>query len=84
MAPASAMERETISAALALLVIVAAAVPLLRVLLLSVGRLAAALLAATCDEGRQAIDVAVVIGRATLRLRPVLLFARGIELRVAR
>ena len=84
MAPASAMQREAISAALALLVVVAAAVSLLRMLLLSVRRLAAALLTATCDEGRQAVNIAVVSGRATLRLRPVLLFARGIELGVAR
>jgi hypothetical protein len=52
MAPTAAVQREAISAALALLVIVAAAISLLRVLLLlSVGRLAA-LLASAGDEGR--------------------------------
>jgi len=64
--------RETISAALTLLVVVAsAAISLLRVLL-SVRRLA--LLPATGDEGRKAVDVAVVLGWATLlRRRPALL-----------
>ena len=87
MAPAPAVQRETISAALTLLVIVAsAAISLLR-LLLSVGRLALLPATATGDEGRKAVDVAVVLGWATLllRLRPaLLLIARRIELGVAR
>ena len=84
MAPASAMQRETIGAALTLLVVVTpAAIPLLRVLL-SVRRLAA-LLPATGDEGWKAVDVAVLLGLATLlRLWPALLLARRIELCVAR
>src|SRR6476660_3362186 len=84
MASAPAVQRETISAALTLLVVVAsAAISLLRVLL-SVRRLA--LLPATGDEGRKAVDVAVVLGWATLlRRRPaLLLLARRIELGVAR
>jgi len=84
MASAPAVQRETISAALTLLVVVAsAAISLLRVLL-SVRRLA--LLPATGDEGRKAVDVAVVLGRATLLLRrpALLLLARRIELGVAR
>src|SRR5262249_13444754 len=83
--PAPAVQRETISAALTLLVVVAsAAISLLRVLL-SVRRLT--LLPAAGDEGRKAIDVAVVLGWATLlrlRLPPLLLLTWRIELRVAR
>ena len=85
MAPASAMQRETIGATLTLLVVVTpAAISLLRVLL-SIRRLAA-LLPASGDEGRKAIDVAVLLGLATLllRLRPALLLARRIELGVTR
>src|SRR5215813_688307 len=85
MAPAPAVQRETISAALTLLVVVAsAAISLLRVLL-SVRRLT--LLPAAGDEGRKAVDVAVVLGWATLlrlRLPPLLLLTWRIELRVAR
>src|SRR4029077_13038118 len=84
MASAPAVQRETISAALTLLVVVAsAAISLLRVLL-SVRRLA--LLPATGDEGRKAVDVAVVLGWATLlRRRPaLLLLARRVEMGGAR
>ena len=86
MAPSAAVQRETIGAALTLLVVVSsAAISLLRVLL-SVGRLALLPATATGDEGRKAVDVAVVLGWATLlRLRPALLLLTwGIELRVAR
>ena len=69
MAASPAVQREPIPAALAILVVVASAIALLR--MVAVGRLT--LLTPARDERWQAIDIAVVLAGAVLLGRPWLL-----------
>jgi hypothetical protein len=80
MAASPAVQREPIPAALAILVVVASAIALLR--MVAVGRLT--LLTPAGDERWQAIDIAVVLAGAVLLGRPWLLVSGRIELCVTR